>query len=120
MSHAYDDCYAFYSETWHKANKEHACSACLETIKPGHQYCRAAWAFEGEFDNVKRCARCQAMHKHLRNLAPGDAWPAERLDCGERYEDDWGTAPPPEIAALAFITQDEAQALAPPAHKKGA
>jgi len=36
-------------------------------------------------------------------------YPAERLDCGQSYKDEWGKEPPPEIAALAFKTGADMQ-----------
>lgn len=109
MSHDIDDTYDVYDEKHRQARKPHQCDACGETIHVGHLYCAVAIVFQREFETVKRCLRCQAIHEHLRSLAPGDMWPAEKLDCGEGYEDHWGRESPPEIAALAFVTAGEMQ-----------
>jgi len=100
VSHSYDETYEVYSETNRRAVKQHQCSACAEPIPAGHRYYDIRIVFDGVV-RVKRCLRCQAIHEHLRTKAPGETWPAERLDCGESYEEDWGECPP-EIEALAF------------------
>jgi hypothetical protein len=115
MSHSCDEYYAVYLNKRVKARKAHRCDACGDTIDPGHFYHRVSWVFDGSANSVKRCLRCEAIHKHLRGKAPGETWPSERLDCGETYEDHWGGPPPENIARLAFLTgkdlQDEPQAV---------
>lgn len=103
----YDVC-DLYKEKAVFAKIEHDCGACGEKIKVGHLYVSIFIVYEGTAQ-YKRCVRCQAIHKHLRNLAPGDMWPMEDLSCGEDYEEEWGEKPPEEIQNLAFITQEEAQ-----------
>ncbi len=107
MSHCIDETYEFYTVTLRCARKAHTCDACRESIEPGHRYYTVALAFEGDFESIKRCCRCEAIHRHLRKIEPGELWPAERLDCGEEYRDHWGEDPPPEIAALAFALPGE-------------
>ena len=109
MSHSIDERYEVYDEQERKARLAHVCAACQEPIAKGHRYCSVFILFEGRASRVKRCLRCQAIHEHLRELGEGETWPAERLDCGEEYEEDWGGPPPEEIAKLAFISADEAQ-----------
>ncbi len=60
--------------------------------------------FEGHWDTVKRCQRCEKIHAHLvEERSESDEWPNDRLDCGHGYEEmHGGEAPPDEIAALAF------------------
>jgi len=106
VSHEYDEAYAVYSETRRRAIKPHKCSACKETISPGHTYHVIAIIFEG-VESLKRCERCQKIHEHLRTLAPGEMWPDERLNCGEEYSEHWGREPPEHIAALAFVLPGE-------------
>ena len=66
--------------------------------------------YDGRAETVKRCLRCEAMHEHLSTLGRDqDMYPAERLDCGQSYKDEWGKEPPPEIAALAFKTGADMQ-----------
>ncbi len=114
----YDDCepYEFESSCWHRARKEHKCSACHEVILRGDRY----WKFVGKFDNtmdtVNHCARCHLIYEHLCQTSGNDEAPMLTLDCGHDYEN-----PPPEIAALAFVTRQEAQAMSPskPPQEKG-
>lgn len=103
MSHSIDEYYSVYRETRRKARKQRACSACAEPILPGNTYFDIC-AIQGREkpECLARCERCQAIHKHLRSLEPGEMWPAERLDCGEEYREHWGKEPPEHIAALAF------------------
>jgi hypothetical protein len=108
VSHSYDDTYEVYNERPRKARKPHVCSACHEEIPPGAKYYTVFIVFDGETQSWCRCARCQAIHKHLRTLAPGELWPDETLDCGEDYKEHWGVEPPPEIARLAFLLPGEA------------
>lgn len=113
MSHYTEEYYSVYVETFRRARKEHVCCACEETIAAGHRYCYVAVVFDREARAYKRCLKCQALHTHLRDLGVRvDAWPREDLGCGLRYEDEWGPLPP-EIAALAFMTADEAQQKLP-------
>jgi hypothetical protein len=109
MSHAIDETYDVYSETFHRARKAHRCCACDSTIRRGDRYARIFLIFQRDPELVLRCLRCQTIHKHLRDLDPGATWPAERLDCGEEYAEHWGKQPPAEIAEIAFMTDDEAQ-----------
>lgn len=109
MSHSVEETYAVYDERSPVARKEHRCDACDERIAPGQQYARIGIVFQGEAESVKRCLRCQAIHEYLRDKDPGETWPAERLDCGEKYEDHWGEDPPERIAALAFALPREMQ-----------
>lgn len=102
-----------YSEREVRARCEHRCAACRETIPVGHRYWRIFIAAVRESWSYKRCLRCQAIHVHLRELCDDYGfWPSETLDCGEEYTAHWGEEPPPEIAALAFVTADEMQARA--------
>ena len=102
MSHEIDETYAVYLERARRARKEHRCGACKEIIAPHDTYTVVSVVFDSKAQTIKRCARCQKLHEHLRDLNPGESWPAERLDCGETYESEWECEPPPEIAALAF------------------
>ncbi len=108
MSHSFDDYYKVYHEDERAARKEHTCEACFDKILPGHKYWYISIVFEG-VEHVKRCLRCQALHLHLRGLAPGEMWPAERLDCGEDYKEEWRCDPPEAIQELAFKTAVEMQ-----------
>ena len=108
MSYSCDETYDVYNETRTKARKAHTCSACKDTIAPGHLYTRVAVVFDGTVTSYKRCVRCQTLHKHLRELCSYDMWPDERLACGMAYEEEWGELPE-EIEELAFLTPEEAQ-----------
>jgi len=102
VSYSPDGTYDVYSEVRPIARKQHTCGACHEKIDAGHHYTRVSIVFDGVARTASRCARCQAIHEHLRTLNPGEMWPEERLNCGERYVDEWGQEPPEHIAALAF------------------
>ena len=110
MSYHAEETYDVYDETPRTARKAHACDACKETVAPGHTYYRIFWRYDGSAKSIKRCLKCQRIHEHLRALGADDEmWPSETLSCGEEYEKHWGVKPPPEIAAIAFMTQGEAQ-----------
>lgn len=109
MSHSCDEQYDVYDERFPRARKQHRCDACRETIPAGHRYARVSVVFDKSADTYKRCMRCQRIHEHLRDLAPGDTWPDEQLACGETYQNEWGEDPPPEIAALAFALPGEVE-----------
>lgn len=110
MSYFVDDTYDIYNETLRKARKAHTCDACKETIAPGHRYTVIFILSDGTKRSLKRCARCQKIHEHLRHLdAYRETWPDERLNCGETYEDEWGKSPPDKIAALAFALPGEVE-----------
>lgn len=114
MSYSCDGSYVIYEETEPRCRKARSCDACGETIPVGHRYTRVAILFDGSWETVCRCRRCQALHVHLRGLCESrahydDLWPDERLACGLDYEDEWGDLPD-EIARLAFMAADEMQA----------
>ena len=118
MSHDCEDGeYAeVYVEREPTARKEYKCGACGEAIRVGDSYSYTFIVFEGEASNVRRCARCQKIHLHLRDKCRDlrrrtgdDKWPADRLDCGEDYEENWGEEPPEDIAALAFALPGEVE-----------
>ena len=107
MSHSCDATYDVYDESRLTARKAHECDACDLPIRPGDGYWRIFYRFEGRAEHVKRCLRCQVIHEHLRTLAPGEMWPAEKLDCGEEYRQHWDCDPPEWIADLAFWSPGE-------------
>ncbi len=111
MSHHCEETYDAYVETLRCAAKDHVCDACDEAIPKGARYFTISVVFEGIAESIKRCARCQTIHVHLRGLGDGGMWPDERLDCGEEYRAHWGVEPPPEIAALAFATTSDLSML---------
>jgi len=94
MSFEVDECAELYKEKIVIARKEHRCGACGERIEKGHRYTTVFVLFQGDAFTYKRCLRCQAIHKHLRGLAPGEMWPFEDLGCGEDYEKEWGGETP--------------------------
>lgn len=99
-------------ETRRRARKDHICDACKGTISRTHFYIRHTVIFYGEVETIKRCLRCQVIYEALcklhRELGEETA-PAWRLDCGDTFEDVFGTEPPPELARLAFLTPEEMQ-----------
>lgn len=121
MSHEGEGDYpAVYKSETRKARKQHVCHACGDTIMPGHQYVYIFSVYDGDTDETRRCARCEAIHSHLREKCNAERaqrrmagkeqrWPADALNCGEDYAENWGHDPPPEIAALAFALPGEMQ-----------
>lgn len=100
---------ATLEDGWRKARKEHKCCACHEMIRKGDHYHFLAGIWDGEsFARFKHCARCWAI---LRALWAADAEPELHLDCGETWESALEGPVPEEVARLAFLTPDEAQAL---------
>ena len=96
-----------YDKTTPTARKPTLCQACSETIPAGVKYTRVGILFDGRWDTVKRCQRCEAIHAHLVGLRGrganwGSEWPNDRLDCGYSYKEVHDCEPPDEIAALAF------------------
>lgn len=92
-----------YDKTTPTARKPTRCQACTETIPAGVKYTRVGILFDGSWDTVKRCQRCEAIHAHLVSLrTENEEWPRDRLDCGHSYVRVHGCEPPDEIAALAF------------------
>jgi hypothetical protein len=98
------------TQAWRRARKEHRCFACHETIRAGDHYHYIAQMYEGDFNTYKHCARCRAMIDAL--FAAGASEVQWDLHCGTPWEEAFGGEPTPEIAALAFMTPDEAQMLA--------
>ncbi len=102
MSHSCDETYDVYDERQRRAAKTHECEACHLPIRKGDQYTSVRIVWEGTAETVKRCARCQTIHEHLRLMAPGEMWPDEHLNCGTLYRDEWEREPPAWLEALAF------------------
>lgn len=92
------------------ARKEHKCSACRETIRPGDLYSYNFFVLEGSNSTVKRCLRCETIYSEISKRLDGDSVPDERLQCGHSWEENFNEPPPDEIARLAFMTKDEIQA----------
>lgn len=108
-------CIEGYRVRVHRARKEHRCCACRETIPIGHRYAYESYIWDSAVYSNKRCLRCQYLYAYLENdrragVVGGDYIDPE-LDCGHSWEDTHEGEPPPEIARLAFMTRDEAQAL---------
>ena len=54
-----------WKDRWVTARKEHTCTACAETILPGHRYHVTFYIFDGEPHTTKRCERCETIFEHL-------------------------------------------------------
>lgn len=110
----YGDCepFQFQSDGWRRARKEHRCSACREIILRGDRYWYHTGLLEGDVETTKHCARCHLLFDHLMETSGSGEGPDLFLDCGHTYEETHGEAPPDGIAALAFMTRAEAQAIA--------
>lgn len=93
---------------WQRARKEHQCFACRETIRPGDHYHLTVQKYDN-LEHFKHCARCWAVVSALLDAgAHSVQW---NLNCGTPYEEAFGEPIPEEVARLAFLTRDEAQAL---------
>jgi hypothetical protein len=96
-----------FEVTERKARKTRKCSACgEEAIVPGHHYVRTAILYDGEWEIIVRCERCQVIFEHLTALIKREGDYEEfcdfYLNCGHEYEERWGKKPPEWLAALAF------------------
>jgi hypothetical protein len=102
-----DDEYDYNAQSWRTARKAHECYACRLAIQPGHRYHVCVAGARGERpDTFKHCARCWAICEALWKA--GAEYVQFDLDCGENWEENFG-ALPEHVAALAFMTADEAQ-----------
>ena len=102
-----------YAEEWRTARKEHRCCACRETIRAGDRYHHVWGVWDGEVDTFKHCARCWRIFQALVERMDGD--PVDlMLDCGTKWEENFGELPA-DVAALAFMTREEAQIQTRPA-----
>ena len=115
MSCIADEPCTVYQERYIKARKEHRCDACGCRIRRGSTYSKTSALADGSWEHVIRCGRCEMIYGHLlaRFKAEGecDEQPAWALDCGHEYKERWNEEPPPDIAALAFLTEEEAGRL---------
>jgi hypothetical protein len=102
-----------WTECWRRARREHRCCACGETIRPGDRYHYLSGIWSGRPDRYKHCARCWHLLKLLEDQTTAAADFGEgislTMDCGELWRDNFDA---PEPSELAFLTADEAQALA--------
>src|ERR1700761_8053528 len=109
------ECGDEYSTIWRedvrRARKDHKCSACNETIRRGDLYSYTFSLFDGDTEEIKRCARCEVMYRALLKLHTGsDVTVAPCLDCGHDFQEVFRKEPPPDLARLAFLTPSEMQA----------
>lgn len=115
MSVACDEYNDFQSEQRRRARKEHRCGACHEPIRRGDVYVVTTIGSYGSIETVKHCLRCSAIAHALWDA--GVEMIDMHLNCGHTWEDneDIEVPLPESVAALAFMTADEAQRLlAPP------
>ena len=94
---------------WKFAKNGQKCFACLEVIRPGDRYHLIVQNYEGDLAHFKHCARCWAMCEAIMERAESVRWD---LNCGTSWQEAFGQEPPDEVARLAFLTPDEAQAMA--------
>ena len=99
-------------ETWRTARKEHDCYACGEVIRRGDRYHFTSGIWDGYPGSFKHCARCWKMFQWILGWSDAEAVRYD-LGCGEVAEN-----PPDDVAALAFMTADEAQVLAATTHRR--
>jgi len=92
-----------------KARKPHRCYACREEIPAGHRYHVVVQIYDGDVTEFKHCARCWALAMEIMHMNGYVQWD---LNCGISWREAAGEDPPESVARLAFMTPDEAQALA--------
>lgn len=96
-----------WQEKVRKANKEHRCIACKETIRVGDVYNYSSGIWDGRPESYHHCLRCFTMLRALMDISqePVDL----HLACGNNWEDVFDDPPPEHLLKLAFMTPDEAQ-----------
>lgn len=77
---------------------------CLVPIPPGARYHFYASRWDDSWTAFKHCARCWFLYLAADVYTEGEA--ALLLNCDEPWEE-----PPESVAALAFLSANEAQAL---------
>jgi hypothetical protein len=103
----YDDTGYEITREWRRARKPHACFACGETVRVGDRYHVVIDVSDG-LRVYRHDARCWSIIEALWSAgAEAVMWD---LNCGESWEENFGDLPD-DVAALAFMTPDEAQAL---------
>ena len=107
MCYGDDDAGTDLEYVWRKARKEHRCYSCRRAILPGHRYHRSAQVYDGKVDGFAHCPRCWAIVEAL--FKAGAETVQWDLACGTPWPETFGADPPDDVAALAFITADEAQ-----------
>lgn len=54
-----------FNQVERRARKDHRCDDCnLSHIKPGDTYTETRMLYEGSWDTMKTCARCERVRKH--------------------------------------------------------
>lgn len=86
------------------------CSVCRESIPAGIHYVRHWSIYDGNHSNTAHCARCWAIWEAI--VAESDGPVCVDLDCGESWEDVFGTVPE-HVAALAFALSGEVKVPLP-------
>lgn len=112
----YDNYLVGQRERMHVARKEHICTACDATIRPGDKYCYHSQVYtESGVDVVKRCMKCEYIYRTLcADLASGRLcgdFVHPNLDCGHEYSDTHKAPMPAHLERIAFMTDDELQRL---------
>lgn len=111
------ECADIWEEDIRRSRKDRKCDACSEMIKRGDKYCSTRSLYDGRWNNIDRCARCETMYRVLSFKMPELRDEYYRpvcdpeLDCGHTWEDNFKSPPPAVVATLAFLTQAEAQVL---------
>lgn len=94
---------------WRRARKTYKCFACYEQVRIGDRYHVSIYIEDSKFAIYRHCARCWSIILALWHAgAYSVQWD---LNCGTEWEDAFDSPIPDDVAALAFMTPDEAQAL---------
>lgn len=92
----------FWVDQVRRANKVHKCQACGERIDRGHRYEVISAKWDGSVETFKRCLRCRAMARGLRDVL-GESIDV-LLDCGA---DPMEPGKYPQLDELAFWVPGE-------------
>ena len=68
MCFVYDDYCEVYHKTIRKARKRHRCACGSHFIEPGEQYHNACGKFDGDWFEMKWCAKCHAVMQRIHDL----------------------------------------------------
>lgn len=97
-----------YRSRVQRSRKERVCCACNEPVRAGDLYQYTFGIWDGEPSKYVHCLRC---YKILDVLCQRDQSPQMDLGCGHEWKEIFDEEPPEEIAALAFMTHEEIQAM---------
>lgn len=109
---SFDGACDVWEENVRRSRVDRRCHACFaNTIRRGDLYYSVRQLFDGRWECINRCARCQAMFRFLSSQMGSYEVCDQKLNCGHKWEDNFDELPPVVVQALPFLTHDEAQIL---------